>query len=731
MLIPMPATTPRPYHEEVRDEIATRLLRTACVAVTAYIVIAVPLVRLARPLVPMKFLPLGLGSVGVVAGWAFLRAGRPWQGLGFLCGALVAAMSVAVFRQGGVSDPGFALIAAVAVLLLQSFGPRHAAAVSLAFLLWTGLCEWLLHERLIVAPPPDPRWFTLAAGGLSLLMTFGFTTVGFQSLERSVLDLERGDQHLRLALDGARMGIWIWDIRTDSIINSERVAEIYGGAPPPSRSDFLEKMHEDDRDATSRAIEDCVSGRREEYERVFRVRWPDGTFHWAASKGRAFRGAGGLVERMAGTLLDVSERVVGERALQRAMQGTAGTTGPDFFRSVVEELARAFGVRGTFVGELLPGRRRVRSLAFWDGGKPGGSFEFDLEGTPSDDVAGKTICSYASDLRGRFPDDVLVQQMGAESYLGAPIFLPSGEPRGIIAALHDAPHVFDDTSRFIFALYATRAGAEFERMDAEAAIRRLNADLERKVAERTAALSESNSELEAFAYSVSHDLRAPLRSINGFAQILAEDFPDLGESGLAYLTRIRGATHRMDELIRSLLELSRITRAELRRSDVDLSGLAGAVGAELAQSQPGRSVQLAVQPGLRAQADPGLLRIVLENLLGNAWKFSSKRPSAHVEVGHNGDGQGPAAFFVRDDGVGFDMKHAAKLFGAFERLGSAKEFPGTGIGLATVRRIVQRHGGKIWAESAPDQGATFYFTLGEAIPSSSRAASYSSLDAMD
>jgi len=239
---------------------------------------------------------------------------------------------------------------------------------------------------------------------------------------------------------------------------------------------------------------------------------------------------------------------------------------------------------------------------------------------------------------------------------------------------------------------------------------------ERKAAEETlrryaAQLESANAELEAFAYSVSHDLRAPLRSLDGFSQALLEDYADrLDAQGTDYLRRVRSGSQRMAQLIDDLLNLSRVTRAQMRVGSVDLSALAEGIATELQKSDPSRRVEFAIAPALLAQADPGLLGVVLENLLGNAWKFTGKRLGARIEVGvtpHNGR----PTYFVRDNGAGFDMTYADKLFGAFQRLHRSGEFEGTGIGLATVQRIIHRHGGRIWAEAAPDQGATFYFTL--------------------
>lgn len=247
----------------------------------------------------------------------------------------------------------------------------------------------------------------------------------------------------------------------------------------------------------------------------------------------------------------------------------------------------------------------------------------------------------------------------------------------------------------------------------ESEIRELNAALEHRVADRTAQLQASNKELEAFSYSVSHDLRAPLRSIDAFNQLAREDYGDrLGEQGRQYLDIVAKASKQMARLIDDLLYLSRVTRSQIRREPVDLTALAEGILANLKQVEPDRKVETVVAPGLCAQGDLQLLRVALENLLNNAWKFTSRREQARIEVG-SGIHDGQRVFFVRDNGAGFDMHYVTRLFGAFQRLHSAEEFPGHGIGLATVQRIIHRHGGRIWVNAAVDQGATFFFTLPE------------------
>ncbi len=254
----------------------------------------------------------------------------------------------------------------------------------------------------------------------------------------------------------------------------------------------------------------------------------------------------------------------------------------------------------------------------------------------------------------------------------------------------------------------------------QAQLVRLNTELEERVRRRTAELEASNKEMEAFSYSVSHDLRSPLSTIDGFSLLLQKMNADgkLGERGTHYLTRIRIGTRQMGELIEGLLSLAKLSRDTLRLGAVDLSALARRVEQELREREPERlqqgAVRIDVQQGMAAWGDPVLLLLVLQNLLGNAWKFTSRKPEAHIEFGSRKAQEGEAGetvYFVRDNGAGFDMAHADKLFGTFQRLHQPSDFAGTGIGLAIVQRIITRHGGRIWAEAVKGEGATFYFTL--------------------
>lgn len=316
------------------------------------------------------------------------------------------------------------------------------------------------------------------------------------------------------------------------------------------------------------------------------------------------------------------------------------------------------------------------------------------------------------------------KQIEARSELAVPIKLQD-EMIGVLTAESTELNAFSEIDLFTLQtiadqlataignarLYEAAQQEIYRRREVEAEIRRLNEVLEQRVRERTTQLEATNQELSAFAYSVSHDLRAPLRSIDGFSQALLEDYTEhLDAQGQDYLQRVRLASQRMGQLIDDLLNLSRLTRSEMHYEEIDLSALTWEVAFRLQESQSEREVAWVIADGMSARGDAHLLRIMLENLLGNAWKFTGKQPHPRIEVGTL-DVEGTLIYFVRDNGAGFDMAYVDRLFQAFQRLHQADEFEGTGIGLATVQRIVHRHGGRIWAEGELGKGATFYFTF--------------------
>lgn len=298
--------------------------------------------------------------------------------------------------------------------------------------------------------------------------------------------------------------------------------------------------------------------------------------------------------------------------------------------------------------------------------------------------------------------DKSLRELAPKSALSCPIIIRD-EPYGVLVVVYYIQHDFSQPEIQLLQTLADSAAVAIgnARFIDQTQQARQDAEEAREEAK------DANKELDAFNYSVSHDLRAPLRSIDGFSQALLEDYEDqLDEQAKDYLERSRAASQRMGILIDDLLNLSQVTRTEIRREKVDLSALAQLVVSDLQQRDPDRNVVFEVAKGAEAVGDPNLLRAVLDNLIGNAWKYTGKQPQAKIEFGIT-EHDGQRAYFVRDDGVGFDMAHADKLFGAFQRLHGANEFEGTGIGLATVQRIIHRHGGRVWAESTVEKEPLF------------------------
>ncbi len=406
----------------------------------------------------------------------------------------------------------------------------------------------------------------------------------------------------------------------------------------------------------------------------------DGSTIWVETTSSFLHDTDGRPVGIVGISRDISERKAAEAALRES---------EDKFRRLVEDMNDGYCVlQGSKI--VFANSRSAEMLGF--------TLDEVVGRTVKDLVPPEAVAELSRFRARRDAGDAVPRQyeIALATKDGAPRIMELGTRRIEYAGHPALSVVVRDVS---------------ERKRAEEEIRRLNEELEQRVIERTTQLQAVNRELEAFAYSVSHDLRAPLRSIDGFSQILFEDFADkLDDEGKDHLQRVRAASQRMGELIDDLLSLSRVTRGEMSREEVDLSALVQTICDELQCGQPDRRAEFTIAPGLVARGDARLLRAALENLVGNAWKFSSKRELTTIEFGKV-ESNGQSACFIRDNGVGFDMKYAGKLFGAFQRLHSPSDFEGTGIGLATVQRIIHRHGGEIWAESAVDVGTTFYFTL--------------------
>ncbi len=322
--------------------------------------------------------------------------------------------------------------------------------------------------------------------------------------------------------------------------------------------------------------------------------------------------------------------------------------------------------------------------------------------------SGKVIFSDSGDDR----HELGYHGMAIHGHYCLPVHTVAGEIIGVVALYLNANARWDGFDESILVNATTMIGSIIRRRQAEDGLKQLNQELERRIDSRTTQLTAANRELDAFAYSVSHDLRAPLRAIDGFSQALAEDFGSaLPAEAQGYLERIRAGCGRMGGLIDDILRLSRLTRGDLEWHPLDLAELAREISKEIQAEAPQRVVEWRLAPELKTEADPAMMRAVLTNLLGNAWKYSAKIPEAMIEFGR-ADLDHEAVYFIKDNGAGFDMRYSDKLFKAFQRLHASSQFSGNGIGLATVQRIIHRHGGRIWAEAQVDVGATFYFTLG-------------------
>lgn len=417
---------------------------------------------------------------------------------------------------------------------------------------------------------------------------------------------------------------------------------------------------------------------------------------------------------------DVTEVRRTQEALRVLVKNTATVYGEAFLGSLVASLAELFQAKYAFVGSLLADGRHVTTQAVWAEDDTGGggaiapNFSYCLDHTPCDRLLGDGACIFPTGVADRFPEDRLLRDMGVESYMGTTIPGSDQRPLGVLVVLDDKPMQESPGYLSLLDLFALRVGMEMERMAHDRDIQAMNEELERRVAQRTAQLAVANKEMEAFSYSVSHDLRAPLRHISGFVSLLSEDGAStFSPESRRYLSIITDAAGRMGDLIDDLLAFSRIGRTELRKAPVDLGKLVEEVVDDLAEEPRAPEVAWQIDALPRVHADRTLLRQVLANLIGNALKYSRGKPRAEIGIqARQGDGR--TVLRIEDNGVGFDMKYVDKLFGVFQRLHGSSEFEGTGIGLANVKRIVERHGGQVWAEGQTGLGAAFYVSLPDA-----------------
>jgi PAS domain S-box-containing protein len=544
-----------------------------------------------------------------------------------------------------------------------------------------------------------------------------FVTVFKDITERWLAEekLQRSERNLAAAERIGNTGSWEYDVATDTAAWSANMFRIFDVDPAKPRElvfkYFLENLvHPDDRADVISVFRDALSGKRP-YDLEYRVVKPDESVRNIHAVAETLRDEKSNPVRMIGRVEDITERKQIEHAWNFLLQCGYSGSGEDFFESLARYLAGSLSMEYVCIDRLEGDGLTAQTVAIYNEGHFETNFSYALKETPCGDLVGKHICCFPAGVCRLFPHDNALRDLKAESYIGTTLWGFDGKPIGLIAVIGQKPLKNTALAESLLKIVAVRAAGELERKKADEEIRLLNSGLEQRVKQRTIELEKANKELEAFSYSVAHNLRSPLRGIDGWSLALLEEYNNrLDDYGRIYLGRLRAEAQRMGCLIDDLLNLSSIMRVGLQMSEVDLSALANTIAKQLSSEQPERHFDFVIQPGLVVNADLSLLENALTHLFANACKFTCLQSVPMIEFGSMELKDGPA-FFVRDNGVGFNMNHASKLFGAFQRMHKQAEFPGTGIGLAIVHGIISRHGGRIWAESKPGEGATFYFAM--------------------
>jgi PAS domain S-box-containing protein len=560
----------------------------------------------------------------------------------------------------------------------------------------------------------------------------------FERLAERESALDMANRNHQLVFKATREGLWFWDLGANTVDWNDALLEAMGISRETWKGtfeDWFERVHPEDQPRMAGVLDSHLKTREPYVIDLFRLRHADGDYRWYTTAGQAEWGEDGRPVRMAGSVRDVTAKKLAEDALRRAMeeQRKLAEASAILARSIDydDTLANVASVMVPAIADwcavdVIEGSatRRI-AVAHSDPSKVELAYDLERRWPQNRDAAGGVpgvLRTGRAEMVLDISDAMLttaardeahlstIRALGLRSYIIVPM-KAHDRILGAITLVTEGDRTFRPADLGFAEELARRASDAFENAVLYREVRALNTSLEQRVQERTSELLEANKELESFSYTVSHDLRAPIRHISGFVDLLRSHAQEkLDPKSLHYVDTVKQAATQMGTLIDGLLAFSRLGRAELSKRDVALEELVTSVVREQAHDTKGRDVKFSVGPLPLVWGDPTMLRIVLSNLIGNGVKYTRKRQAASIEVGAEAR-QHDVLIWVKDNGTGFNTDYMPKLFGVFQRLHSDDEFQGTGIGLATARRIVHRHGGRIWAESALDRGSTFFFTL--------------------